>query len=90
MTYKGWYAIKPKQPTTTTNFKKQVNILLCRPHNLCSMSKESSDQYPKTAQSAWAVKYADCISAEGYDLSDECPDMTLNYLMVRFQPWSFG
>ena len=32
------------------------------------------------------VEYTDCTSAEGVPLSlNECPDMTLNYLMVRFQ-----
>ena len=38
-------------------------------------------------QSAEAVEYIDCISAEGKDShpSTSIPDMTLNNLMVRFQ-----
>ena len=41
-------------------------------------------------QSAGAVEYTDCIYAEGYDPTNGCPDMTLNHLMVRLQPWRFG
>ena len=39
------------------------------------------------AQLAGAVEYTDCTSAEGVKplLPNECPDMTLNNLMVRFQ-----
>ena len=33
---------------------------------------------------AGTVKYTDCTSAEGLDPSNECPDMTLNNLIVRF------
>ena len=46
------------------------------------------------AQSAGALEYTDCFSAEGYDPPPppiNVLDMTLNYLMVRFhQCWSFG
>ena len=43
------------------------------------------------AQSAGAVEYTDCFSAEGYDPPPTSVlDMTLNNLMVRFQQsWSF-
>ena len=43
-------------------------------------------------QSAGAVEYTDCFSAEGWDFLNECPDnMTLNNLMARLQYcWSFG
>ena len=37
------------------------------------------------AQSAEDVEYTDCISAERYDSPNECPDITLNNLMVRLQ-----
>ena len=40
------------------------------------------------AQSAGAVEYTDCFSAEGYDPPMSVLDMTLNNLMVRF--WSAG
>ena len=48
--------------------------------------------YYLITQSAMAVEYTDCTSAEGLDPTfNECPDMTLNNLMVRFeQCWSFG
>ena len=37
-------------------------------------------------QYLWAVECTDCTSAEGEDPpSNECPDMTLSILMVRFQ-----
>ena len=40
---------------------------------------------------AGAVEYIDCISAEGVRLPQmSVLDMTLNYLMVRHQPWRFG
>ena len=29
---------------------------------------------PRIALSAWAVKYTDCIFAEGQELPNECPD----------------
>ena len=37
------------------------------------------------ALSDGVAEYTDCISAEGYDLPNECPDMTLNNLMVKLQ-----
>ena len=41
---------------------------------------------PLPAQSAEAVEYTVCISAEGYDSPlHECPVMTLNNLMVKLQ-----
>ena len=49
-------------------------------------------KYTNIAQSAGAVEYPDCFSADGQD----CPltsvlDMTLNNLMVRFQQcWALG
>ena len=43
------------------------------------------------AQSAGTVEYTNCFSAEGLDPTPmSVLDMTLNYLMMRFQPWSFG
>ena len=36
------------------------------------------------AQSAWAVDYTDCISAQGGELHNELLDTTINNLMVRF------
>ena len=44
------------------------------------------------AQSAWAVEFTDCFSAEVRPLlPTSALDMTLNSLMVRFQwYWSFG
>ena len=36
------------------------------------------------AESVVAVEYTDCISAEGYDLSNECPGLTLNNQTVSF------
>ena len=39
----------------------------------------------KLAQSVWAAEYTDCISAEEYNSLNECPDMTLNKLMVRLR-----
>ena len=46
----------------------------------------------RVAQSAGAVEYTDCTSAEGLrPLLTSVLDMTLNNLMVRFQQcWSFG
>ena len=41
-------------------------------------------------KSAGDVEYTD-TSAKGLDTPNECPDMTLNNLMVRFQScWGFG
>ena len=37
------------------------------------------------AQLAGVAKYTDCISAVKEDFPNECPDMTLNYLMVSLQ-----
>ena len=39
---------------------------------------------PQIGQSAGAVEYADCTSAGGLDAPNECSDMTLNNLIVRF------
>ena len=47
--------------------------------------------YLYIAQSAGAVEYTDCTSAERIDPPMSALNMTLNYLMVRFQQcWSFG
>ena len=35
------------------------------------------------AQKDRTVEYTDCISAEGRDFLNVCPDMTLNNFMVR-------
>ena len=35
--------------------------------------------------STGAVEYTNCISAEGWDSPSECPDMTLNNLLVKLQ-----
>ena len=41
----------------------------------------------KTAQSAGAVEHANCITCRGVRLSPTSVlDMTLNHLMVKFQP----
>ena len=37
------------------------------------------------AQLAGDAEYTDYISADGLDSANECPDMTLNDLMVRLQ-----
>ena len=37
------------------------------------------------AQSAGVAEYTDYISADRKDFPNECPEMTLNNLMVRFQ-----
>ena len=37
------------------------------------------------AQAFGAAEYTDCIPAEEYSSSNECPDMTLNNLMMELQ-----
>ena len=39
----------------------------------------------KLSQSAWTLKYTDCISAEVKTPTTIMPDMTQNTLMVRLQ-----
>ena len=41
----------------------------------------------KLFKSQWAegLEFTDCVSAEGKDSPNECPDMTLNNQMVRLQ-----
>ena len=39
----------------------------------------------KIAQSAGSVDYTEYASAEEYNPTNECPDMTLNNLMVKSQ-----
>ena len=52
---------------------------------------QTNDLFNKTVQLAGAVKYTDCIYAEGKTPpSITVHDMTLNYLMARLNPWRFG
>ena len=80
-------------------FELQFVLLCFFSTNLVSLDafcrSHESDQLGRTvrcwaylivfAQSAGAAEYTDCISAEGLGSSNECPDMTLNNLMVKLQ-----
>ena len=54
--------------------------------------KDKDNYYEHIAQSAGAVEYTDCISAEGwYPHPTSVLDMIPNNLMMRFQLcWNFG
>ena len=43
------------------------------------------DYERKIALSAGTIEYTDCFSAKEERPPNECPDMTLSKLMVRFQ-----
>ena len=47
--------------------------------------KPEKKKLVRKAQSARVVRYTDCTSAKGKKHPNECPDMTLNNLMMRFQ-----
>ena len=58
------------------------------------INKDLENFFAILAQSAGAVEYTDCFSAEGLDAPTHPTsvlDMTLKNLMLRFQQcWSFG
>ena len=86
MTYKGWYAIKPKQPTNQPQvFNTSNNVTVDIAWDMVNKHFYSFlyDFYSSTAQSAESVKYANSISSEGYwhPLPIRVLDMTLNHLM---------